>query len=1256
MADVDRKKMIDSTIRDFHTQPFSTTALSLFSTLGYNTSREGSFREKTFQDFQSVFLVNENLINEEKALVQEWKSINLLFQLTQDEISYQQSMFGTKEVQWKGEDQTTVIETYLFFALELEKQEYSRSALSQITREINKVFPMPAMILFKYGDKITLSVIHRRLNKKDRQKDVLEKVVLIKDVSLIHPHRAHIEILFDLSSEALQRTYEIDNFVDLHKAWTETLDTKELNKRFYKELSEWYFWALQEVSFPTQSMESTENSLFQDQDRTKEHNAKNLIRMLTRILFVWFIKEKGLIPEELFESNYIREHLLNQFEPQKIKEKSKEQRGKIYYCAILQNLFFATLNQVMGKREFWKKGQQKNITNLMRYEQFFKDPKHFVELVESKVPFMNGGLFECLDIQKEDGCFFYEDGFSDQLDNDIYVPDYIFFGSEDHVDLSPELEGINEKDVSVRGLIRILNGYKFTVTENTPIEEDIALDPELLGRVFENLLASYNPETQMTARKQTGSFNTPKEIVAFMVDEVLKAHLKQVLVEKAKMDSEIAIQKLEILLGYNETPNPFNDKENQILIQAIDSLKILDPAVGSGAFPMGILHKLVHILHKIDPKNEQWKKRQMEKVDYLIQEAETEIQDSIAAQSLVEELKKSKQRIEEDFLNNELDYGRKLYLIENCIFGVDIQPIALQISKLRFFISLIVEQRIDRNKENYGILPLPNLETKFVGADSLIHIEKPKSQYTLADSRVVEMEKQLKKIRHLIFNEKNPISKRELKAQDQRLREKMSDVLKESGWNIESAQKLSEWNPYDQNARSSFFDYKLMFGVDHFDIVIGNPPYIQLQKNSGNLGDLYSEERYETFERTGDIYSLFYERGIQLLREGGHLCYITSNKWMRTAYGESLRNYFLKNNPLLFVDLGPGIFESATVDTNIILIQRAKNIRELKGFSYDKSMGTDIAKVVCHSCIPLPFLTKDSWFIGSNSEMKLKEKIEKTGKPLKEWDVGIYYGIKTGLNEAFIIDTPTKEKICEEDPNSLEILKPILRGRDIDRYTYKWAGLWLLFIPWHFPLHNDLSVVGANEQAEKLFINKFPVIYNYLLNYKDKLSKRNKAETGIRYEWYALQRCAATYYPEFEKEKIVYPNMTKYLPFLYDNEKYYTNQKCFIITGNNIKFFTGYFNSNVSNMWIKNNCPELQGGTRELSKIFFENIPIPYADSSNNHIGEIESLVDTILSIKKSNPDTNTGKIESEIDQLVYQLYELTPEEISIVEKSTKAK
>ncbi len=436
-----------------------------------------------------------------------------------------------------------------------------------------------------------------------------------------------------------------------------------------------------------------------------------------------------------------------------------------------------------------------------------------------------------------------------------------------------------------------------------------------------------------------------------------------------------------------------------------------------------------------------------------------------------------------------------------------------------------------------------------------------------------------------------------------------------------------------------------------FDIVIGNPPYVQLQKFKGQaIQKTYKEQNYQSYDSMGDIYGLFYEKGIDILKEKGHLCFITSNKWMRAGYGEKLRKYFTEYNPKILIDLGPGVFKSATVDTNILLIEKSRNENNLKALTYYSDL-ISIRDAMNSDSLCLNKLTQDAWFIGNPAEISLKEKIERIGKPLKDWDVNINYGIKTGLNEAFIIDTATKDRLWAEDPKSAEIIKPVLRGRDIKRYGYDWAGLWIIFIPWHFPLHNDSNIQGSSEEAEKQFQIQYPAIYHHLFQFKPALSNRNKAETGIRYEWYALQRCAASYYDEFEKEKIIFKEMVVDNTFSFDTDSCFCVDTCRIITGNQLKFLLAILNSKLFFYCVKK---FYGGGTLGNSGIrmkhtFFNDFCI--AENDKLKI-DIESLVDEILSQKSENQNSDTSLLINQIDQLVYQLYELTDEEIALIEKA----
>lgn len=1021
-----------------------------------------------------------------------------------------------------------------------------------------------------------------------------------------------------------------------------------VTKAFYQEIANWYFWTLKHVKFPN--------------DAEKITGGRNIavIRFITRIMFIWFMKHKGLINDELFDVKKIQD-LLRDF----------SERSCTYYKAILQNLFFATLNTPIVERDFRTEKRVRGSHNedymnhgKFRHQKLFKNPEQLKSLF-NYIPFLNGGLFECLDKKKNDpsnntGKEIRIDGFSDVAWKQPVFPNLLFFSKEqEEVNLNEDY-GTNNKKYLVRGIIKILESYNFTVEESTPVDQEVALDPELLGKVFENLLASYNPETATTARKATGSYYTPREVVNYMVDESLKKYFET----KTKGSIENFDKKLENLFSYASDVNLFTEAETDLLIQSIESLKVIDPAVGSGAFPMAILQRLVFLLSKLDPHNTKWKAQQVKAI-------EGNVKDPNLKNELIEDIKSN-------FKDNELDYGRKLYLIQKCLYGVDIQTIAIQIAKLRFFISLLVDEKVnpDDRDHNYGIKPLPNLETKLVVANSLIDLFTSSG---MRSSAIVNKEQEIQGLLSTYFNTHIEREKENIKKEyGEKVKQIKQDFEKERFY-PEVTEKITKYDPFDVNTPSDWFDPEWMFGVrEGFDIVIANPPYSQLQKaidSKNKVADLYKNQKnknYTTFERTGDIYCLFYEKGIKLLKPNGILAYITSNKWMRAGYGEKLREYFRKQNPLVLIDLGPNVFESATVDTNILVIQKAINKNNLIAttINENKKDNIDIAGYVKNNAVILTKLTKDAWFIGSDAEQRLKEKIERIGKPLKKWDVKIYRGVLTGLNEAFIITTEKRDEILancrgeDERKRTEAIIKPILRGRDIKRYYYEWAGLWVIFIPWHFPLHEDYSIQGASEKAEMEFKNLYPSIYGHLLEFKDLLASRNKAETGIRYEWYALQRCAATYYPEFEKEKVVYSEIVRQPQFYFDTDNFYVEATSFLMTGNYAKYICGLLNSNPIAVFFKQWYAG--GGLADegyrYKKAFLENLPLPPITPSNQPIvRQIELLVDKILAITKDDDyltnSTKQAKVkeyESQIDQLVYKLYSLTEEEMKIIEKYEK--
>ena len=1272
-----KKKEIESALAKIPTSDFLETTKGLLAVLGYRSERTLNLSGNVDDFIQRLRAPTQDTETEREFRV-EVESIKPVFQVTDDEInaSNQIELFESPAFD------TGKIKSFLFFAVKLKDKNYPRGKYAQFTREINKRIVMPVVALFRVEDRLTIGFVRRRSHKLNPKRAVLEQVTLIKDIALNNPHRAHLDILFELSLEECAKwmvaNKEPENFDGLLTAWLAQLDTEELNKRFFSKIANWYFWAVDQVTFPD------------DADEEEEvRNATSIIRLLTRLIFVWFIKEKGLVPDALFNQTELDEILIN-----------TDPHESTYYKAILQNLFFATLNQEMNtaekpnNRKFRGEGRQHyNITSLYRYKRYFTDPDKVLRLFEA-IPFLNGGLFECLDVRAKDNnkVILRVDGFSDRDDSLLHVPNELFFSDEQTVDLN-KAYGTKKEEYKVQGLIDTLDRYKFTVTENTPIEEEVALDPELLGKVFENLLAAYNPQTQKNARKQTGSFYTPREIVNYMTDESLVAYLKNELRAHAQPQGDISVhtppsqldftgqaepvqteldmgsesrsddeqkseleKKLRNLLAYNDEPNPFNQADTETLIKAIDSLKILDPACGSGAFPMGVLHKLVFILGKLDPRNDRWRQRQIDRVESTVEMAE-KIDDSTVRDNTIRDLEGEIVSINEAFERNELDYGRKLYLIENCIYGVDIQPIATQIAKLRFFISLIVDQQLDDSQANRGVRPLPNLETKFVAANTLLDVEKPE-QLTFRNPEIDRKEKELADVRRKHFTARTPRTKAKYRNEDTQIRTQIGELLKAEGFPHETTEKIVLWDLYDQNATADWFDPEWMFSVtDGFDTVIGNPPYIQLQKEGGKLGRLYAPCNFDSFIRTGDIYCLFYEKANQLLKNGGHICFITSNKWMRAAYGKKLRDYLIGHTqPVQLLDMGPGVFD-ATVDTNILLLQNTRPDTRLSFTAttiksdFDPHTG-NIAQYLNDNGMAMALPPKDeAWTIRSPAELALKHKIEDVGKPLKDWDINIYFGIKTGCNEAFIIDKAKRDELIAQDPKSTEIIKPLLRGRDIERYHVQWAGLYLLFIPWHFPLHEDSTIAGASQKAEEQFKERYPGIYNHLLQHQDILSKRNKSETGIRYEWYALQRCANTYYPEFEKEKIVWKRVGSILRFAYSEQAMLCLDSTCIATGKRVPFLTAVLNSRLSHYQLFELAPKTGTGDLIVSVQALEPLLVPPITETNQHLAtQIENLADQILTAKRTNPNADVSDRENEIDQIVYLLYGLTTDEIAIVE------
>ena len=951
---------------------------------------------------------------------------------------------------------------------------------------------------------------------------------------------------------------------------TAAFSVEALTKQFYKDLYEWYQWAVD----PASGVYFPNNTSIEADDR--EDIETKIIRLITRIMFVWFIKQKELVPNKIFDVDFL-ETILKDFDP------NSAVVGN-YYNAILQNLFFGTLNRAIedeqGNKRKFATNVKKDIKTLYRYAEMFTISEDEVIKLFSEVPFLNGGLFECLDKTKTiDGVeqAYNYDGFSrndkkfadGRYRNRAVVPNVLFFEPE-------------------RGLISILSRYNFTIEENSPEEQQVALDPELLGKVFENLLGAYNPETKETARNQSGSFYTPREIVNYMVDESLISYLGNTAFVRSLFSPEFV---------YDKT----KEAEYKTIADKLKAIKILDPACGSGAFPMGLLNKMIEILCHITP--------------------------------------------------DENIYEMKLAIIENCIYGSDIQSIAAQITKLRFFISLICNCEKDATKPNFGIPTLPNLETNFVAANSLIAKKKQDSHNLFENPEIEPTKKVLTEIRHEHFSAKTAYRKSTLREKDKQLREKLAKLLAEDNdFAPEDAKQLAAWNPYDQNAVAGFFDPAWMFGVsDGFDIVIGNPPYIQLQNDGGKLAKLYADCNYKTYARTGDIYCLFYERGYQLLKPNGHLCYITSNKWMRAGYGEKTREFFAKNtNPLLLIDFaGVKIFESATVDTNILLF--AKAVNEHKTLcavtnKQNKDSVKNLSVFVQQSGSVCEFSNSDSWVILSPIEQSIKRKIEAVGTPLKDWDIQINYGIKTGYNDAFIINTEKKDEILsncqteDERTRTAELIRPILRGRDIKRYGYNWAGLYLIAT---FPsCHYD--------------IEKYPAVKKYLLGFGiERLEQTGKshivngekikARKKTNNKWFETQD-SISYWEDFSKPKIVWGEISDRSKFAYESDGLCVPEATtFLMIGKDLPYLLCMLNSPLAEWFFSKVGTTTGVGTVRWKKYTILELLIPRPNK--NTLNTTERLVDDCIKSR-----INKEMLQDQANSLIYKNVGLDDKEIEYIE------
>ena len=1053
---------------------------------------------------------------------------------------------------------------------------------------------------------------------------------------------------------------------------------EKLTEDFYKELFAWYQWTLSEeigITFPN----NTETS---DDDRIKLE--EQIIRLITRLLFVWFIKQKKLVPNNLFDDKKLKTYLTD-FDP------NSKTVGN-YYNAILQNLFFATLNKEIDGRAFSKLEKERDIKTLYRYAEMFSISENQVLALFNEVPFLNGGLFECLDkTVKMNGINQVLDGFSKNATRSAngnfkhraFIPNCVFFDES-------------------KGIIPLLERYNFTVEENAPNEVQVALEPELLGNVFENLLGAFNPETKETARKQSGSFYTPREIVSYMVDESLISYL---------LDAFPNL-KDEVIRGlFTEEEIPTHFFQNSSLCEEISSklkeIKILDPACGSGAFPMGILNRMVEVLEKLACHKEK----------------------SV--------------------------YDLKLHLIEECIYGVDIQTIAVQISKLRFFISLIVEEgEIDltRRSDNYGILTLPNLETKFVSANTLIGLASAnKNLLSLNDSVLEAMKTKLWEVRKDHFYAKSAKDKKALRVADEKLRDEIKNYVSENAgkrnavlitqieiqivqlqnkrknfegelWvddttkNIQVAlfdsnnknpsifkvdknlqernkidadikilqaqivkeqnkavnvvaekeiETIAKWNPYDQNSSSPFFDVEWMFGLNNgFDLIIGNPPYLRIQgirEANQLLADILTKE-YNSATGSYDLYVIFLEKALKLINNSGLVNFIMPTKWTNAAFGVGLRQLLSeKNTANKIINFGSYQVFNASTYTGLQWFKH--NSQDLRYYELDRDLKSNeelsfylnsLTEIECTS-IPTKKLTKDIWTLTGRDKSKIIDKLNLQPRKISDVFDKIFQGLATSKDDVYFLYncvfdeeyiTGFSKQLDREIKIEKGFTKPLLKGDDVHRYDNIKTNRVVIF---PYKLLNDNAELYREEEIE----SEFPKAYAYLKDCEDVLRDREKGRFNIDGVWFQYGRKQGINFAE--KEKLVAPEISLGGNFSYDEYgEFYSTTKIYgYVKKNTVEesylFWLGLFNSKLFWYFIQQTGYVLRGGYFTFKTNYILPFPIPKEIPSDIH-NEVENLVKNILSERKISSKKDISNLEKKIDYYIYKLYNFSSNEIDIIE------
>ncbi len=869
-----------------------------------------------------------------------------------------------------------------------------------------------------------------------------------------------------------------------------------------------------------------------------------------------------------------------------------------------------------------------------------------------KLPYLNSSLFEKSDLEYETiGISNLRDRYALRLYSQTVLKD-------DHGNrLSSELPILEY-------LFKFLDAYDFSSEGAEDVKEDkkSLINASVLGLIFEKINGY-----------KEGSFFTPGYITMYICRETIR---------------RAALQKFKDAKGWqcdniDQLYNKIDDLKEANDI--INSIKVCDPAVGSGHFLVSALNEIIALKSELGVLCYHGTEKKVK--DYKIEIQNDELVVTDKDDDIFEyKINTSGKPVNTDNqqLLQETLFHEKQTIIENCLFGVDINPNSVNICRLRLWIELLKNTYYTENSKYTQLETLPNIDINIKCGNSLVSrfdlhdkqsqvsagqrntfrsiTNKYKDQVLIYKTTSVKAVRQMarKDIEFLkdqfsaLANPSDDIYKK-IRASEAKLKEHESSADKSwyyDEWKKEHDQIMLELTElskqYDEKQKtlySNAFEWRFEFPevLDEdgkfigFDAVIGNPPYIQLQ--TLNNRTVFLKDRYKTYAQTGDMYVLFYELAANILKAQGNQGFITGSAWLRTNYGKSLRKFFIEDvNIHKVIDFSDcHIFDSATVLTTVTFFTNKSfddKVEALRIIRAQQEEAKEIEKYFNINHIILKDLTDESWVIANKEKYQIKQKVEAQGIKLKDWDIDINYGIKTGLNDAFIIDGKKKDELIAKDPNSAEIIKPLLRGRDIKRYGIDDPDLWLIF----------------TAPALKLDIEKYTAIKSHLESFgRERLEQSGKkgSRKKTTNQWFELQDTIA-YYESFLKPKIIYPVITKFLPFVFDRDNFFFNDKVFMMVGQKLEFLTGFLNSKLFKYCFTDNFPELQGNSKELRKVIFQEIPVKLPSEEEEK--PFVALVNEILAAKKADAKADTSAAEAEIDRLVYKLYDLTEEEISIIE------